>query len=84
MSLIDVTARGIPCMANVTTYRFWRGRGVYADNDIDAEDHYTFDFEIVDRRGRPAPWITDKMTDSQWADVERQIIEYFDDIKDDY
>jgi hypothetical protein len=83
MSLIDVTARGIPCLANVKHYAFFRGQGINADSDWDAYDHWELDYDIVDRKGRPAKWITDKMIDKDWEYVEEQIIEYFDSVKDD-
>ena len=82
MSLVDVTARGIPCLANVKHYAFFKGRGFYADSDWDAEDHLELDFDIVDRRGRPAAWITDKMTDKDWEYVEEQILQHYEEMKE--
>jgi len=71
MSEIQTRVAGIPCIAKVTHfYRQapWRGSAHTCDSDLDYYGYTECEFEILDRRGRPAPWLERKATD---ADRER-------------
>jgi hypothetical protein len=60
---IEIRVSGIPCIARVTGYTpeiktdFWC-RIEHAEPPSDAE----IDWELCDRRGRPAPWLERKFS----------------------
>ena len=64
------TIAGIPCQIEVTSLDVVRGSySPYADSDLDFYGYVDeFDYNVLDRRGRPAPWLERKLTD---ADKDR-------------
>lgn len=73
MDTMNTKIAGIPCVirveyANVVQPNRW------ADNDQDYRGYTDFEYEVCDRRGRPAPWLAKKLT----SDDEARIMdEYF-------
>lgn len=77
---MDVQTRvaGIPCIARVTHfYRQspWRGGAQSCPSDMDWYGFTECEFQILDRRGRPAPWLERKLTDDEVARIEEEITE---------
>jgi hypothetical protein len=71
MTEISTRVAGIPCIARVTHFyrqRPWRGCASTCPSDMDWYGYTECEFDILDRRGRPAPWLERKATD---ADRER-------------
>ena len=71
MTAVQTRVAGIPCIAR--TKHFFRqapcrGSAHMCDSDLDYYGYTECDFEILDRRGRPAPWLEHKLTAS---DVDR-------------
>ena len=71
---------GIPCRIEFTV------RGRYIPARINAEPDYCheaeypdIEFEVLDRRGRPAPWLAKKLTDADIHRIENEILEYHND-----
>jgi len=66
---IDSRVCGIPCRIGVISYisepQTW--------DDPGCED---FEYEILDSRGRPAPWLERKMSDKDRLAVEEEISIY--------
>lgn len=65
---------GIPCWCEVTHYRPEvppKLSGAF--EDADPGEGQEFEFKILDRKGRHAPWLEKKLTD---ADIERLAEEY--------
>lgn len=66
---IDARVCGIPCLIGVISYtsepQTWTDPG--------CED---FEYEILDSRGRPAPWLERKMGDKDRLAVEEEISIY--------
>lgn len=61
---------GIPAIVQVN--RFYPGwSGTYWDPPESPE----VDFEILDRNGRPAPWLEAKLSDEDWEDLTEQVLE---------
>jgi hypothetical protein len=57
----DTRVAGIPCIARVVHHLVVKGhRG--ACNPDDYYGYEEFEVEILDRRGRPAPWLQRKIT----------------------
>jgi hypothetical protein len=76
---IDVRVCGIPAIARVLHYRPYEPayRRGHPDNWEPASPP-EIDFEILDRRGRPAPWLERKLTDAERERIERELIEYLE------
>jgi len=76
---IDVRVCGIPAIARVLHYRPYEPayRRGHPDNWEPASPP-EIDFEILDRRGRPAPWLDRKLTNEDRARLERELIEYLE------
>lgn len=77
---MDVQTRvaGIPCIARVTHFyrqRPWRGSAHSCPSDMDWYGFTECEFQILDRRGRPAPWLERKLTDDEVARIEEEITE---------
>lgn len=68
---IETRVAGIPCIAKVTSYfrqAPHRGSAWTCDSSDDYYGWSEVEFDILDRRGRPAAWLERKATD---ADRER-------------
>lgn len=68
---------GIPCKIRVDVYEPAKPSRHYDDPPEDAE----FEFTVLDRNGREAPWLEAKVTDS----ISQRIYEEFQfDAQDEY
>jgi len=75
---IDSRVAGIPCKIGVTEYNSTRGSYSHnADSDLDFYGYTEMDFEVLDRRGRPAAWLERKLDKDERADIEYLISDYF-------
>ncbi|HEX7387838.1 MAG TPA: hypothetical protein VF285_11285 [Castellaniella sp.] len=72
--ILDTHICGIPCQVDVTHFISQRPMGSMADSDRDCYGYTEIDFEVLDSRGRPAPWLARKMTDVDTRAVEQEII----------
>ncbi len=66
---------GIPCLIDVIGAKWHRGQGRSAPSDWDAQDHFECEFEVLDRRGYAAPWLTRKLNAQIISDIEHAIAE---------
>lgn len=79
MTMIDTRVAGIPCIARVTYYMSQPGS--YSRNAASDMDYYGYtecEFDICDRRGRPAPWLERKATDADRDRITREIIKHLE------
>ncbi len=60
---------GLPCLARVTHYAPFRP----ATWSAPAEGHEV-EFEILDRRGMPAPWLERRLTPQDLAEIEGELL----------
>ena len=77
---IDVRVCGIPAIARVTHY--WPGDPGYMSGPPDRcypPEPAELDWELLDRRGRPAPWLERKLTDAERERIERELLEYLEE-----
>lgn len=75
---IETRVAGIPCIIGVIEYESTAGSYDYnAASDWDYHGYTECDFEVCDRRGRPAPWLAKKLTSKIEAAIEQEIAEYF-------
>jgi len=73
---IETRVAGIPCIVGVTHFESVAGDS-RADSDWDYYGYTEAEFEVLDRRGRPAPWLAKKLTSKDESRIEEEIAEYF-------
>ena len=77
---IESYVAGIPCIIGVVDYTCVKGSYSYhAASDWDYHGYTESEWEVCDRRGRPAPWLARKLTDKIECEIEKEIAEYFND-----
>lgn len=76
MQCIEATVQGIPCLIKVTHFSPGSPGRYYgpAEACYPAEDP-EFNYDILDRRGRPAPWLERKVTDTDRERIGELILE---------
>jgi len=72
--MIEARVAGIPCLIEVVSVRVV-APDPGADSDWDHRGYSEVEFEVCDRRGRPAPWLERKMTDADRQEIETLILE---------
>ena len=74
-TIIQTRLAGIPCQIAVTDFRRVEGSYSYnAPSDADFYGYTDYDYEVLDRRGRPAPWLEKKVSQ---ADIDEKIMEQY-------
>lgn len=75
---IETRVAGIPCIVGVTHYESVGGSYDYnAASDWDYNGYTEAEWEVCDRRGRPAPWLAKKLSSGDESRIEEEIAEYF-------
>ena len=73
---IETRVAGIPCIVGVTYFESVRGSYNYhAASDMDYHGYTECEFEVLDRRGRKAPWLERKINDKIIREIEQEIAE---------
>lgn len=73
---IETRVAGIPCLIGVTYFESVRGSYNYhAASDLDYYGYTEVEFEVLDRRGRLAPWLERKLTSKERERIEQEIAE---------
>lgn len=74
---IDARVAGIPCLIGVIEYSEIKGSHSYnAPSDMDYYGYTEVEFEVLDRRGRPAAWLERKLDNNQREEIEYLISEH--------
>ena len=77
---LEARVAGIPCLIGVTTYNSVKGSHSYdAPSDWDYHGYTDIEFDVLDRRGRPAAWLERKMKDQDREQVEQAIVDHMSD-----
>ena len=71
---IETRVAGIPCIVGVTHFESVAGDS-RADSDWDYYGYTECEFDVLDRRGRKAPWLERKLTDKIINEIEQEIAE---------
>jgi len=81
--IFDARVAGIPCQCEVTHYVAPSPMVITGSGFGDAipPDPEEFECRLLDRRGRPAPWLEEKLTDD---DLTRLKNEYLKEEANDY
>lgn len=74
---VDVSAhvQGIPCLVRVTHY-YRQPADSRADNPDDYYGYTELEYDVLDRKGYPAPWLERKMTEDDVQNIEEKIYEH--------
>ena len=76
-TIIQTQLAGIPCQIAVTDFKTVKGSYSYDDpSDLDYYGYCEYDYEILDRRGRPAAWLERKVSTDEIDDI---IMAYFEE-----
>ena len=77
---IETRVAGIPCIIGVSYYNRVEGSHSYhAASDWDYHGYTEADWDVLDRRGRKAPWLAKKLTAKDESRIESEIGEYLSD-----
>jgi hypothetical protein len=73
---IETRVAGIPCIVGVTYFDSVEGSYNYhAASDYDYHGYTECEFDVLDRRGRKAPWLERKLNDKIIREIEQEIAE---------
>ncbi len=82
---IESRISGIPCLIGVTHFNSVRGSYSYnAPSDMDYYGYTESEWEVLDRRGRPAAWLERKLTDLERSRIDEEVFEHMEASCDDY
>ena len=76
---IETTVAGIPCIVGVTEYSMVRA-DFGADSDWDYTGYSDLEWVVLDRRGRPAPWLQRKVTDADEERIQEEIFNQMESV----
>ena len=77
---IQTRVAGIPCIIGVIEYSSTSGSYNYnAASDMDYYGYTDCNWEVCDRRGRPAPWLAKKLTSKEESRIEREVAQHMND-----
>ena len=71
---------GIPCQIEVTY--FYSSKGTYSRQAETPDEYYgctEIEFNVLDRKGYPAPWLEKKMTQEDRDRIEQELTEQHKD-----
>jgi hypothetical protein len=75
MTAIHTRIAGIPAIALVTHFLRRDPLGPWADSRDDALGVTEIEFDVLDSRGRPAPWLERKLTRADSKRIEAEIVQ---------
>jgi len=71
--LIDIRLAGIPAAVKVHSATYTAPNSK-ADSDWDFYGGWSLDYTICDSKGRPAPWLENKLSQKDFDQIEETII----------
>ena len=79
-SYIKAEICSIPCLLDVTYFKKvepWKGSPHTCPSDVDYYGYLEIEYEVLDRKGYPAPWLASKVTPLINLDLEAIIREHY-------
>lgn len=76
--VFDTRIAGIPCQIGVTYFHYqppWRGSAHTCDSDWDYYGYTELEYDVLDRRGRPAAWLEKKIDDDIRTDIQLEALQ---------
>jgi hypothetical protein len=75
---------GIPCQIRATIHGKYRPAHINAPAEFCQEAEYPdVDYEVLDRKGYPAPWLAAKLTDLARMNIEAEALNQAEKDRDD-
>lgn len=71
---MDFRIAGIPCKVELTRCFVQPPLGPQCDSDLDCYGYSEIEFDVLDRNGRPAPWLEKKLTEHARVDIENLLL----------
>ena len=85
MSEFESTVCGIPCIICIKSWDGYRPSVIRADpGDSYPEEGGCGEWEVLDRRGRPAPWLEVKLTEAERVRIDEEVFNHMENENDDY
>ena len=85
MSEFESTCCGIPCIIRVTYWEAYLPAIIRADpGDSHPAEGGCGEWEILDRKGKPAPWLEKKLTDKERVRIDEEVFNHMENEHDDY
>ena len=75
---------GIPARIEVTSFTPWRPARLYGHPDSWAPAEGEIEWSVLDRHGRPAPWLEKKLTPAERRRIEGELIANCENRDEDY
>lgn len=70
---------GIPCLIEVTEWEpFVRGRYYGPPEDCYPDEGGFGCWEVLDQRGRPAPWLSRKLTNEDTLRIDKEVFDFME------
>ena len=77
--MIDINVQGIPCQAEVVSISYTEpDYGTWASDWDYYGGWYNIEYDVLDRKGYPARWLENKMTDEDHNRILSEIEEHLD------
>lgn len=76
--VFDTRIAGIPCQIGVTYFHYqppWRGSAQTCDSDWDYYGYTELEYDVLDRRGRPAAWLEKKIDDEIRSEIDQEALQ---------
>ena len=76
--VFDTRIAGIPCQIGVTYFHYqppWRGSAQTCDSDWAYYGYTELEYDVLDRRGRPAAWLEKKMDDEIRSEIGQEALQ---------
>lgn len=85
MKDIETHIGGIPCVVRVLSWEPYVPAKISGppENCYPAEGGYG-DWEVLDRRGKPAPWLARKMTDQDVRRIDQEVFDCMEFEEEDW
>ena len=72
---METRIAGIPCRVEMTHCFVQRPLGRNCDSDLDCYGYSEVEFDVLDRNGRPAPWLEKKLSENERSEIEGLLLE---------
>ena len=83
--IFKTTVAGIPCQCEVLYYHPARPMKIFGSGKGDCEppEPEEFEFQLLDRKGYPAPWLENKLTNSMEDKLFRAFNSHLETLKNE-
>lgn len=80
LAKVESKISGIPCLIGVMTYanvKPWKGSAHSCPSDLDYYGYCEMEYDVLDRKGYMANWLSKKITDYDIERIEEAVHNHF-------